>query len=44
MLNVGIASSGGSIISAKQMLKLRKSEIVVSVRNVKNWEERAIRN
>ena len=37
MLNVGIASSAGSIISAKQMFRLRKSEIVDGVRNVKNW-------
>ena len=39
-----IASSAGSIISAKQMFGLRKTETIVGVCNVKNWEERAIRN
>ena len=44
MLNVRIASSAGSIISAKQMFGLRKTETIVGVYNVKNWEERAIRH
>ena len=44
MLNVRIASSAGPVISAKQMFRLRKTEIVVGVRNVENRQDRAIRN
>ena len=35
MLNVRIASSAGSVISAKWMLRLRKMKTVVGVRNRK---------
>ena len=44
MLNVRIASSAGPVISAKQMFRLRKTKIVVGVRNEENRQDTAIRN